>query len=217
MLDLHTHSFFSDGALSPAELVRRAESIGYTHLGISDHADSSNLDHIIPRLVKLIRETAPFVATKVLPGVELTHVPPPLIGILAQRARDLGAAYVVVHGETMVEPVPPGTNRAAILAGVDILAHPGLITREDAALAAERNVVLEITARKGHSLSNGHVAGTAKAVGASLVLNTDSHDPGDLITRPFGLKVVLGAGLTERDFEEMQANSLALFERATHN
>ena len=217
MLDLHTHSFFSDGVLSPSELVRRAEAIGYTHLGISDHADTSNLDLIIPRLVRLVEEFAPFVATRVMPGVELTHVPPPLIEPLTQRARELGAAYVVVHGETVVEPVPPGTNMAAILAGVDILAHPGLITREEAALAAERNVLLEITTRKGHSLTNGHVAKTALSAGAGLILNTDTHEPGDLMSRDFGLKVVLGAGLDEENFEDMQTRSLELFKRATHN
>ena len=65
---------------------------------------------------------------------------------------------MVVHGETLVEPVEEGTNHEAIMAGVDILAHPGLISEEDVRLAKERKVLLEISARKGHSLSNGHVA-----------------------------------------------------------
>jgi histidinol phosphatase-like PHP family hydrolase len=68
-----------------------------------------------------------------IPGVELTHVAPRRIAPLAQRAKELGAGLVLVHGETISEPVRPGTNRAAVeCPAVDILAHPGLITLEEA-------------------------------------------------------------------------------------
>ncbi|MFH1091561.1 MAG: histidinol phosphate phosphatase domain-containing protein, partial [Pseudomonadota bacterium] len=147
---------------------------------------------------------------KVIAGAELTHVPPPLISDLTRKARELGAAYVVVHGETLAEPVAPGTNRAAIDAGVDILAHPGLITAEEVKSARDRGVRLEITTRKGHSLTNGHVARLGREIGAGLVLNTDTHAPGDLVTFDFARKVVLGAGLTEEDFDLMQAGALEL-------
>ncbi len=40
MIDLHTHTFFSDGELAPSELVRRAYLKGYKVIGLSDHADS---------------------------------------------------------------------------------------------------------------------------------------------------------------------------------
>jgi len=41
-------------------------------------------------------------------------------------------------------------------------------------MAAEKGILLEITARKGHSLTNGHVAKLAKKHGAALVLNTEA-------------------------------------------
>ena len=47
---------------------------------------------------------------------------------LAEHARALGAKVVIVHGETIVEPVPRGTNLAAIEAGVDILADALRVT-----------------------------------------------------------------------------------------
>ncbi len=103
---------------------------------------------------------------------------------------------IVIHGETLAEPVAPGTNRAALEADIDILAHPGLITLEEAALARERGIFLEISARKGHCLANGHVARTALEVGASLIVDTDSHGPGDLITRQQAERIAQGAGLT---------------------
>jgi histidinol phosphatase-like PHP family hydrolase len=113
-----------------------------------------------------------------------------------------------------VEPVHPGTNRAAIEAKVDILAHPGLITREEAELAAKNGVCLEITTRKGHSLSNGHVAKMAGATGAKLVIDTDTHEPGDLVTDEFARTVLLGAGIGRRHIDEILQNSRELADRA---
>ena len=52
MIDLHTHTFFSDGALVPAEHVRRVEVLGYTAIAITDHADSSNIHFLIPNLLR---------------------------------------------------------------------------------------------------------------------------------------------------------------------
>jgi histidinol phosphatase-like PHP family hydrolase len=120
----------------------------------------------------------------------------------------------VVHGETVAEPVEPGTNRAGIEAGCDILAHPGLISEADVMLARERGVLLEITSRKGHSITNGHVARLALGHGAQLVLNTDAHSPGDLITREAARKVLMGAGIDAVRVEAVFAASRALVEKS---
>jgi len=133
---------------------------------------------------------------RILVGAELTHVPPARIGPLAVLARKLGAEIVVVHGETPVEPVRTGTNRAAIEARVDILAHPGFITLEEAQLARDNNVCLEITSRSGHNITNGHVVRMAKLAGAKMVVDTDSHAPRDLINMERAIEIAMGAGLT---------------------
>jgi len=213
MIDLHTHTLFSDGALIPSEHVRRLEVLGYGAVGLTDHADASLLDFIIPRIVTISKQLNDVQAVKVIPGVELTHVPPVLIAPLAKKARDLGAALVVVHGETIVEPVAPGTNRAAIEAGVDLLAHPGLISPDDATLAAKEGVFLEISGRSGHSLTNGHVARSALDAGASLILDSDAHGPGDFMTRELAEKVVEGAGLPKGSLEDLLSNARQLLER----
>ncbi|MBU4463265.1 MAG: histidinol phosphate phosphatase domain-containing protein [Proteobacteria bacterium] len=207
MIDLHTHSIFSDGALIPSELVRRAEFAGLKGIGITDHGDSSNLDFIIPRIVAIAEELNRTVNIKVIPGIEITHVHPSLIADNVRKARSLGAKIIIVHGETIVEPVAPGTNRAALEADIDILAHPGLISEEEVLTAKEKGIFLEISARKGHSLTNGHVAKLAGKIGAKLVINTDAHDPGDLIDKSMAQHIVCGAGLTENDFEMMQQNA----------
>ena len=213
MIDLHTHSLFSDGELLPSELVRRAFVLGCQAVAITDHADSSNLDWVIPRVVRVCRDLNAHWQVRAIPGVELTHLPPDLISPLTVQARSLGAQIVLVHGETVVEPVPPGTNQRAIAAGVDILAHPGLIAEEDVVLAKQKGVFLEITSRKGHSLTNGHVARLAQKVGASLVLNTDTHAPEDLISRDNALKIAMGAGLHPDDFERMLGNARKILDR----
>ncbi|MBN1840898.1 MAG: histidinol phosphate phosphatase domain-containing protein [Deltaproteobacteria bacterium] len=210
MIDLHTHSIFSDGVLVPSELVRRAHVLGVKVIGITDHGDASNLDFIIPRLVAVSEQLNRVNEIKTIPGIELTHIPPAQIGSLAKEARSLGAKIIVVHGETVAEPVIPGTNRAALDADIDILAHPGLICEEEVLMAAERGIFLEITARKGHSITNGHVAKLSRTHGAELVLNSDAHEPGDLLNEQQARLVALGAGLTDKDFERMQENALSL-------
>jgi histidinol phosphatase-like PHP family hydrolase len=174
MIDLHTHSIFSDGELAPAEHLRRVESLGYEAVAITDHADSSNLDFIIPRIVKVAEDLNRYSQTRLIPGIELTHIPPEMFAELVVQSRELGAKIIVGHGETVMEPVKTGTNLAAIKAGVDILAHPGFITEEEAQLAVEKGVYLELTGRKGHSLTNGHVARIAQEAGALLAVNADA-------------------------------------------
>jgi len=213
MIDLHTHSFFSDGVLIPSELIRRFENLGYSAVAITDHADSSNLDFVIPRIVKVASFLNNSQTVKVIPGIELTHVPPELIEPLVFKARDLGASLVVIHGETIIEPVAPGTNRAGIEAGADILAHPGLISDEDAELAAERGTLLEISGRSGHSFSNGHVAKAAAKSGAGLILNSDTHSPENMMTEEFARKVLEGAGLPPNSFTIALSNARRLLEK----
>jgi histidinol phosphatase-like PHP family hydrolase len=116
------------------------------------------------------------------------------------KARELGADYVVVHGESPVEPVAPGTNIAAIEAGVDLLAHPGLLSKIEARRAAELGVRLELSARGGHCLGNGLVARLSKEYGVSLVICSDAHAPGDLLTPKLAAAVALGAGLTYEEY-----------------
>ena len=148
-----------------------------------------------------------------MPGLELTHIDPSDITSLASEARKLGAKIVIVHGETVTEPVPAGTNLAAIHAGVDILAHPGLITEEEVCLAAKKGVFLEITTRRGHSFSNGHVAQMARKYNAQLVLNNDAHAPGDYVGNKMATNIARGAGLSDEEIAAMFENSQKLVQR----
>lgn len=193
--DFHTHTVFSDGNLIPMELIRRAAVADHRAVAITDHASFSGIDWIAQKVAKDCSKADAW-GIEAIPGVEITHVPVRYIDDSIDMAKNAGAEIVVVHGETPVEPVENGTNHAAVSnPAVDILAHPGQITEEDAKLAAENDVYLEISCRKGHSLSNGHVALMATKAGARLLVNTDTHSPEDLSSMAAATTVARSAGL----------------------
>lgn len=213
IIDLHTHSFLSDGALVPAELVRKATLRGYQAIAVTDHVDSGNLTLVLAQTMNSAKGLNRSRNIKVLAGVELTHIPPDLFPELSNKARDCGAQIVVAHGESIAEPVAPGTNLAALESDIDILAHPGMITPQEVKLAKKRGICLEISARKGHCLGNGHLVLLARKYGAKLVLNTDSHTGSELFTPELIRKVGLGAGLTEKELKEAFRNSKELVKK----
>lgn len=202
MYDLHTHSILSDGELLPSELSRRYEEKGFRAIAITDHVDLSNIKTVVSAIVEFCHSW-PKNRIKVIPGIELTHLPLEQFKPACEFARNKGIKIIVAHGETLVEPVLKGTNLAALKEDIDILAHPGLISVEEVKLAAKKGVLLELSGRKGHCLGNGHVAGLALKYRARLCINSDAHSPLDIPT-PLSLKNVgLGAGLAVKDMSKL--------------
>ena len=216
--DFHTHSFLSDGELSPVELIRRAMVNGYRAIAVTDHVGPGNLERVITELIKECRFIEDYWQITAIPGVELTHIPAGSIGNLANKASKMGAEIIVVHGETLVEPVEPGTNLAAVESPmVDILAHPGLITLKEAQLAAKNEIFIEVTARGGHNVSNGHVVKIGREAGVKFLVNSDSHSPSNLLTDNWARAIAVGAGLTETEVESTTLqNPVVLLERIIH-
>ncbi len=62
--DLHTHSVFSDGTYTPAELICEAETIGLTAVALTDHNTVAGL----PAFMEAARESA----VEAVPGVEFS-------------------------------------------------------------------------------------------------------------------------------------------------
>ena len=125
-------------------------------------------------------------------------------------ARNNGAKIVIVHGETIMEPVIPGTNRKAIECGANIIAHPGHLKKADAELAAKKGVCIEITTRKNHSGTNKEVIKVAAAAGAKLVLNTDTHGPEDIINDKKAEAFLKRLGLGRKEISKIFSNSKEL-------
>jgi histidinol phosphatase-like PHP family hydrolase len=213
--DFHTHTIFSDGELVPAELIRRAVFSGINILAITDHADFSNIEFNLSNIIKVCDKINSLNKNSskkftVLPGVEITHVPPSLIKEAVNLARKCGALIVIVHGETFVEPVEKGTNLAALKEDIDILAHPGLITEEEALLAKNNNIYLELSCRKGHCLANGHVVNIAKKIGSKLIISSDAHGPEDIFDEISYDRIAFGAGLNKNELDQIKTNTLEI-------
>ncbi len=209
MFDFHTHSLLSDGCLLPSELARRYEEKGFKAIAITDHVDISNIKRVVAEITCFCKNW-PKNRIKVLPGVELTHIPLEQFGLLTKYARKHGIKIIVAHGESPVEPVLKGTNKAALNSDINILAHPGKITKEDALLAKKRGIFLEITCRIGHSKTNRHVAKIAKNTGAKLVFNSDCHLPEDIPDLKIFKKNAQKAGITAADFARCQKTAQKL-------
>ena len=63
MIDLHTHTTFSDGSLTPTELVRAATALGLTAVAVTDHDTVDGLPEALAAGRRL--------GIRVVPGVEL--------------------------------------------------------------------------------------------------------------------------------------------------
>ena len=213
--DFHTHTSLSDGDLSPMELIRRALVNNYRAIALTDHVATGSLGRIIKEITEVCSLARSYWDILAIPGIELTHLPPPAIAETAQRAKELGAWIVVVHGETLIEPVEKGTNLAALQSPhVDILAHPGLLSLEEAKMAATNGIFLEISARKGHCLTNGYVASLAQETGAKLLLDSDAHGEQDLLTPYLADAIARGAGLNSTACQQvLTVNPQALIEK----
>jgi putative hydrolase len=215
IIDFHTHTFLSDGGNSPIELIRYACANGYSIIGITDHVSYSNIDYIIEAAIRDCRLAERFWNIKAVAGVELTNIPAKSINEIARYAKEKGAKLVIVHGESISENVEPGTDYNAVNSDyVDILAHPGLITPEEAKEAEKRGIYLEITYKGGNCLANGHVVRTGRQAGAKFLINSDSHLHKDLFSGDMQIKVGKGAGLEADEITEIiEINSKALLKK----
>lgn len=199
--EFHSHtSLSSDGTWAPLEMIRCARDRDQASIALTDHVGVSNVESVLEALRGEREAARVWSDIEVFIGVEITHVPARWIAEIARRARQAGAEIILVHGETLVEPVEPGTNRAAVSCPeVDVLAHPGLISLEEAQIAARNGIFFELSARRGHCLTNGHVAALARQAGTRMLVNTDTHEPSDLINVEMALKIARGAGLSETE------------------
>jgi len=196
--EFHSHTFLTDGELLGIELIQRAVALGHRALAVTDHVSLGNIEWIVRQEIADC-ELAKSWDILAIPGVEITHVPPDRLDEAVRAARRAGAQIVVVHGETISEPVARGTNRAAVSnPDVDILAHPGLLTPEEADLARANDVFLEISSRPAHAPANGHVARRTEGAKATPIVDSDAHAPGDLLTQEQAIQFAKAAGLPER-------------------
>jgi predicted metal-dependent phosphoesterase TrpH len=64
MIDLHTHSYFSDGTFSPSAIIEKAEKLSMTAIAITDHDTTSGLAEA--------QKAAENKKVSFIPGIELS-------------------------------------------------------------------------------------------------------------------------------------------------
>ena len=63
-VDLHVHSTYSDGTLSPAELIANAKEIGLAAMALTDHDTTDGIDEA--------KSAAKGSGVELIPGIELS-------------------------------------------------------------------------------------------------------------------------------------------------
>ncbi len=182
----HRHGFDCASALRYAALA------GLRCAGLVLTSDGGDFSRVAA-LSAQVRRISLYANVEAWLGVELRHVPPALLPDAVLEAREAGAAFVMVYGESLSDQVEQGTNFAAVDAGADIISHPGLIDAETAAFAAEKGVALEFTSCPRHSLANAHTARLALEHGAALVRGSSATCAEELTTRALWPMIVKGS------------------------
>lgn len=211
MIDFHINCL----NITPEEAAQAAFLAGY-------HAIAVNVKLLVPikqsldALRMVTHECSLYSGVEVFAAAKLAYTAPGLLPDAVYTAREAGAQVVLAHGETIASdsiPVAKGTNLAAISAGVDILAHPGLITLEEAELAAEKHVLLEISTHPGHGLANGHIVAIARKTNAPLIFGSGASSIHGFCNANQLQKIALGATMTTQEIHDALENARTLKQR----
>ena len=212
--DLQTHSTWSDGAASIAEMARVCQDLGYRRLGVTDHsyglpvARGMSMNAAARQRQEIDRLNAQFRgAFRIYKGVEAN--------ILADGTLDLTPSeraefeYVVAGAHSQLRGRDDQTARmlAAVRApGVAMLGHPrGRRFGERAGVVADWDRVFEAAAELAVAVElDGHwhrqdldftLASVALDAGCLFAADSDGHAPGELGFAEYALAHARIAGI----------------------
>lgn len=194
--DLHTHTTWSDGAVSIDELVEAAAAFGHEYLAITDHASGPGIvggvgldDDEIRDQLETIRESAETVDIDVFAGIEANIDADGELSVGEDVLADLDIVVAGPHSGLDGD----GTERLVTAVShpqVDVLAHPTgrQLNRRSgmdvdistlANAAAEHDTALEINAHPRRLDLSGQAVQVALDAGATIAINTDAHTPSE--------------------------------------
>lgn len=217
--DVHMHTQATDGRNTILEMAEAALARGYSYIAITDHSknlamtngldDARALEHM-----RNIREADKRMEgrIRVLAGIEADILGDGEIDLSDDVLEQLDVVIASVHSlfQQSEEEMTARLLRALENPHVTILGHPTgrlLLRREAYRLdlgtvlkrAAERGVAVEHNAYPDRlDLCDIHLR-QAKELGAKIVINTDSHDIGNLDNMRYGVRQLRRAGLSRED------------------
>ncbi len=217
--DVHMHTTASDGHNSIREMADAAVACGYKYIAITDHSKfigiTNGLDE--KRVLAQIKQVhavdcAMEGRIRVFTGTEVDILADGTLAlddeVLAQL--DIVIASVHLRYDESKEEMTARVLRAIENPYVRILGHPTgrlLLRREPFAIdlvavfkrAAELGVAMEQNAAPERLDLNDHDLRLAKEMGCRIVMNSDSHDSGNLGKMVYGIKQLRRAWLTAED------------------
>ena len=205
--DLHTHTDWSDGGFSIAEMAAAAAERGYDYHVVTDHATGPGMvggvgldEAAIEEQAAAIAEAADEVDVPILHGIEANI---DADGDLSTDDETLAALDLVVasphaalgqNGEAATERLV----RAAEHPHVDVLGHPtGRLINERPGLDPDVETVAEAAAASGTAIevnanparldADGEFVRAAIEAGATIAVDTDAHAPRELDNARYGI------------------------------
>ncbi|WP_017342454.1 helix-hairpin-helix domain-containing protein [Halorubrum sp. T3] len=205
--DLHTHTDWSDGGFSIAEMARAAEERGYDYHVVTDHATGPGMvggvgldESDIEEQAAAVAEAADEVDIPILHGIEANI---DADGGLATDDETLAALDLVVASPHAAlgqdrEEATERLVRAVEHPHVDVLGHPtGRLINERPGLDPDVEVIAEAATANGTAIevnanparldADGEFVRAAIEAGATIAVNTDAHAPRELDNARYGV------------------------------
>ncbi|KOX92874.1 DNA polymerase [Haloarcula rubripromontorii] len=202
--DVHTHTNWSDGGNTIAEMAAGAAEFGHDYLAVTDHATGPGMvggvgvsDERLREQIAEVESVAADADIDVFTGVEANIGADGSVSV----ADDLLAELDVVVASPHAALDGDGTDRLVAAARhpeVNVIGHPTgryLNRREGldvdverlATVAADNDTALEINANPARLDLGGGAVKQAIEAGATIVINTDAHSPGDFDLLRYGV------------------------------
>ncbi|WP_066413989.1 DNA polymerase/3'-5' exonuclease PolX [Halorubrum aethiopicum] len=207
--DLHTHTDWSDGAFTVAEMIAAAADRGHEYHAVTDHAAGPGVFGNVGLEEAEIADQAAAVAeaadavdadVEVLHGIEANIDADGGITTDDATLADLDVVVASPHAALDAEPDAATERlvRAVEHPEVDVLGHPtGRLINERrgldpdmervAAAAASEGVAIEVNANPARLDADGAAVRAAIEAGATVAVNTDAHAPRELDNARYGV------------------------------
>ena len=208
--DLHSHTFWSDGAESVRTMALTAQSLGHEYLVVTDHSarltiahglDEERLTQQLAEIEALNRELAPF---RVLTGMEVDILENGALDLSAEFLARLDLVVASVHSKLSMDEREMTRRMVMAVAdpNVDVLGHctgrkvtgrgrpPSRFDAEIVFAACARfDTAVEINCRPERRDPPEELLALALEWGCKVSIDTDAHAPGQLEWQAWGCEL----------------------------
>jgi len=192
--DLHTHTEWSDGGNTVAEMVDGAAEFGHDYVAITDHATGPGMvggvgvpDEALREQLAEVRDVAADSDIDVFSGVEANIATDGSLSVADDLLADLDVVVASPHAGLDGD----GTDRLVAAAkhpAVNVIGHPtgrylnrreglSIDVEELATVAADHDTALEVNASPARLDLGGSAVQRAIEAGAAIAIDTDAHSP----------------------------------------